>query len=177
MAGHIAYPVQQRAREVANLPGGERALAIVPFPHRRIPPFAVRRENRGQPVRGRILIIETSGVGVGERLRHLETHVASAPVIVEPYIEQVRTDRQLHDDAGLIEKIAAVSNKAFLYAGQKALRIMIAEFAEAPAFLRSPQNRRLVIPFCCTEGHGPWRSGSRDGNSGHGAEQAEHRPA
>ena len=47
MAGHVAHPVQQRAREAANLPGGEWANVLVPFPHQPIPPFAVRGQNRG----------------------------------------------------------------------------------------------------------------------------------
>lgn len=147
MAGDIADPVQQRASEVTNLRCGEWAIVMAPLPHQRITPFAVRRQNDSQQVSIRIVVIKASGVGVSERLRDLKPDVASAPTIFEPDIEKMRADRELHDDAGPVEKIAAIPNNAFLDAGEEALCVVIAERAEASAFPGPAKDRRLVAPL------------------------------
>ena len=104
-------------------------------------PFAVRRNDGSQQIDVAGVHAEARRVGVSERPRNVESDVSCAPLIGEPDVEQVRTQRELENDADLIELVVRMPRGAALHAKEEALGVVIPKPAVAASFPAPPQDQ------------------------------------
>lgn len=88
MTGDLMNVIQQRTGQFAYLVGGERRVVML-LPRRGISPFAVRRQDCSEQVGVAVVVVEARRIGVTERLCNPKAYVPTAPIVVEPNIEQV----------------------------------------------------------------------------------------
>lgn len=108
----------------------------------RITPDIVGRQHWRQPLERSGVIVEAGHIGVGQRLVDMRADMLGAPSVVEPDVEQMRSERQLRHDASLIEKVAGVGKQSFLDPEEEALGVSIAAPAKKPTLSRSGNVRR-----------------------------------
>src|SRR3546814_5791858 len=90
-----------------------------------IAPHAVGRQHSGQPFECGGAIVEAGRIGVGQRLVDMQADMSGAPSVIKADVQQMRCQRQLRHDAGLIEKVRSEEHTSEL---QSLMRISYAVF-------------------------------------------------
>src|SRR3546814_14281 len=98
-----------------------------------IAPHAVGRQHSGQPFEGGGAVVEAGRIGVGQRLVDMQADMSGAPSVIKADVQQMRCQRQLRHDAGLIEKVTCVGEELFLNRQKKALGVSISAPANKAA--------------------------------------------
>ncbi|MFD2429314.1 hypothetical protein ACFSUK_16605 [Sphingobium scionense] len=165
MTGGVMHAIQQGTDQQANLLG--RKAAII---HRRvadqmgISPFPIRGENGSQTRHVRAIKTKAGRVGIGQRLGNILSDMLGIPRVREPDVEQICTQRQFCDRAGLMKRRADMPpEKAGIDPGKGNLGALKTVSAQVPAFAAAAQGhwRVCISPLQCSQRFIPGSSNDR----------------
>lgn len=146
MACYVMHPIQQRAQQRADLanckstivgPGLVQLVGMAPFP--------IRRKNSCQPRRVETAMREACRRCVGKPLGDIEPDILGIPSVGKADIEQMRGQRELENDARLIEHFVTTNVKSPIQRFKKGFGIMVTEAAQAPPFLGPDERSRFIV--------------------------------